>query len=187
MKNNRITPILKWAGGKTQIKNIILKEIEKYFDEETSTYYEPFFGGGAILFSLLPKKAVINDINSELINVYKTVKYHSEDLIRKTEDYKNKDSEEFYYDIRAWDREESFKKLNKVKMAARTIYLNKTCYNGLYRVNQSGFFNTPRGKYVNPGIYNEDNIKKMCFGQLKNTSFGNQKYNYKIGKPAHRF
>ena len=187
MKNNRITPILKWAGGQTQIKNIILKEIEKYFDVETSTYYEPFFGGGAILFSLLPKKAVINDINSELINVYKTVKYHSEDLIRKTEDYKNKDSEEFYYDIRAWDREESFKKLNKVKMAARTIYLNKTCYNGLYRVNQSGFFNTPRGKYVNPGIYNEDNIKKMCFGQLKNTSFGNQKYNYKIGKPAHRF
>jgi DNA adenine methylase len=160
MNNKHIKPPLKWAGGKSQIKSIIIEEIKKYYNDE-ATYFEPFLGGGAILFSLQPKKAVVNDINKELINVYKIIKNYPNQLIEELEKFKKNDSNEFYYKVREWDRKEDFNSLDKIKLAGRTIYLNKTCYNGLYRVNQRGYFNTPRGKYLNPQIYDENNIDEI--------------------------
>jgi len=160
MSHKHIKPPLKWAGGKSQIKSIILEEIKKYYYEE-QTYYEPFLGGGAILFSLQPKKAVVNDINKELINVYRIIKSNPDELIEELKQFKSNDSNEFYYQVRSWDRKEDFNSIDKIKLAGRTIYLNKTCYNGLFRVNQSGYFNTPRGKYIKPQIYDENNIKEV--------------------------
>ena len=142
-------PFVKWAGGKRQI----LEEIKQYIPEEISTYYEPFVGGGAVLFDLMPDKAVINDANRHIINVYKVVKNNIEELIKKKKKHKNE--EDYYYEIRSLDRKEIFKKMTKVEKASRILYLNKTCYNGLFRVNSSGEFNVPFGKYKNPDIVNE--------------------------------
>lgn len=142
-------PFVKWAGGKRQI----LEEIKQYIPEEISTYYEPFVGGGAVLFDLMPDKAVINDANRHIINVYKVVKNNIEELIDDLKKHKNE--EDYYYEIRSLDRKEIFKKMTKVEKASRILYLNKTCYNGLFRVNSSGEFNVPFGKYKNPDIVNE--------------------------------
>ncbi len=136
-----IQPALKWVGGKRQLINSIVPLIPKSF----SSYCEPFFGGGAVCFHLKPNVAFINDINSELIDFYKVVRDHPEELISELLTYVN--DEEFYYSIRALDRVESFKKLSAVKKAARTYYLNRMGYNGLYRVNRKGLFNVPYGKY----------------------------------------
>lgn len=156
--DNSVAPIVKWVGGKRQL----MPEIKKYIPEpnDISTYYEPFMGGGAVLFDLQPKKAVVNDINSELINLYKVVKEDVESLIEELGSYKNEES--FYYKIRKLDRKlEIYEKLTDVQRAARIHYLNKTCYNGLYRVNQAGEFNTPFGKYKNPNIQNADTLRAV--------------------------
>lgn len=149
IKNQLLQPVLKWAGGKRQL----LPEIAKLFPKSFKTYFEPFLGGGAVLFYAQPKKAIVNDFNGELINVYKTIKNNVEDLIKELSTYKNE--KEFYYKIREIDRTEEFKKMTNIQKAARVIYLNKTCYNGLFRVNSKGEFNTPFGKYKNPNIVNE--------------------------------
>lgn len=154
-KNKLIAPFLKWVGGKRQLMPAIKELIPKNYNN----YYEPFIGGGAVLFDLQPKKAVINDFNKELINVYKTIKENPEKLISDLKTHKNKS--DYFYDIRALDREENFKNLSTIKKASRVIYLNKTCYNGLYRVNNSGEFNSPFGRYKNPNIVNEITIKAV--------------------------
>ncbi|MBE7318586.1 modification methylase [Staphylococcus sp. HMSC063F03] len=156
-KNSFIKPILKWVGGKRQL----LSEIVPLIPKNINTYVEPFVGGGAVLFDIQPNKAIINDSNSELINVYKTIMNNPDELIEELKIHKLNNSSDYFYEIRAIDREKNYKNYTTVNKASRIIYLNKTCYNGLYRVNQSGFFNTPYGRYKNPDIVNEITIKAL--------------------------
>lgn len=156
-KNPLVSPILKWVGGKRQLLGHITPLIPK-----CSTYYEPFIGGGAVLFYTQPKKAIINDSNIELINVYQVIKNNPEELINKLIKYKEQNCEDYFYEIRALDRDsDAFAEMSEVDRAARIIYLNKTCYNGLFRVNSSGEFNAPWGKYKNPNITNETTINAI--------------------------
>lgn len=154
-KNKLVLPVVKWVGGKRQLLNEIEKCIPKY-----TKYYEPFVGGGAVLFHLQPQKAVINDINSELINLYQVIKDNVEELINDLVKHKNKS--DYYYDIREWDRDkEKYNSLSSIEKASRIIYLNKTCYNGLFRVNRSGEFNSPFGNYKNPNIVNDSILRAV--------------------------
>lgn len=148
--SNRLTqPFLKWAGGKRQL----LPEIKKYIPQKINTYYEPFVGAGAVLFDLQPKKAVINDINGDLINTYNVIKNNIDELIEDLNKHKN--DPDYFYKIRDLDRTGKYKSLTNVERASRIIYLNKTCFNGLFRVNSQGQFNVPFGKYKNPQVVNE--------------------------------
>jgi DNA adenine methylase len=145
---------LKWAGGKRQL----LSEIKKHLPKGMAgcAYYEPFVGAGAVFFDLQPKKAVINDCNTQLILTYRAIKENVEGLIALLRIHKEKNEREYFYAIRNLDRNpEQFGKLTDVEKAARLIFLNKTCFNGLYRVNSRGFFNVPYGKYKKPAIYDE--------------------------------
>lgn len=152
-----ITPIVKWAGGKTQLLGEITSLLPT---EEFTAYCEPFLGGGAMLFYIQPEVAYINDINSGLMNVYNVIKYYPEALIAELSGYEN--TAEFYYSIREIDRDfERFSALSAVKQAARFIYLNKTCFNGLYRENRQGQFNVSYGKYKNPNFVNASGIRSM--------------------------
>lgn len=150
-KNLLLSPILKWVGGKRQL----LSEIIPLIDESCDNYVEPFIGGGAVLFRLQPKKAIINDYNTELINVYRTVRDDLNGLLALLKEHEKYNSSDYYYEVRALDRTPDFDKMSNLEKAARIIYLNKTCYNGLYRVNSLGQFNSPYGKYKNPNIVNE--------------------------------
>ncbi|MGB3262632.1 MAG: DNA adenine methylase [Microcoleus sp.] len=149
--NPLVRPFLKWAGGKRQL----LPEIVKYVPKLTSkhTYYEPFIGGGALLFELQPQKAVINDSNGELINCYKVIRDSLDELMEELSKEKYSNTETSYYDMRDLDRSaKKYADLSAVEKAARIIYLNKTCYNGLFRVNSQGQFNVPFGRYKNPNF-----------------------------------
>lgn len=150
-KNLLLSPILKWVGGKRQL----LSEIIPLIDESCDNYVEPFIGGGAVLFRLQSKKAIINDYNTELINVYRTVRDDLDGLVALLKKHEKYNSSDYYYEVRALDRTPDFDKMSNSEKAARIIYLNKTCYNGLYRVNSLGQFNSPYGKYKNPNIVNE--------------------------------
>lgn len=152
MEKYKISPFLKWAGGKRQLLSVI----KKHMPDTINKYYEPFLGAGALLFYLQPKEAVINDVNSELINCYKVIKNNPTELIRELSLFKN--TEEDFYKVRSWDREADYEERSDIEKAARMIYLNKTCFNGLYRVNSKGYFNTPYGKYKNPNYLCEENI-----------------------------
>lgn len=157
-KNLVLSPILKWVGGKRQLLDEIIPMIPKQY----STYVEPFIGGGAVLFDLQPKKAIINDFNSELINVYTVIRDYPDELIKELQYHKKKNTSEYFYIVREYDRKpDIYSKMTAVQKAARIIYLNKTCYNGLYRVNSAGHFNSPYGRYKNPNIVNETVIKAM--------------------------
>ncbi|MEH7514251.1 DNA adenine methylase [Gottfriedia acidiceleris] len=144
-------PFLKWAGGKRQL----ISQIEPYVQIGEGTYFEPFLGAGAILFHFQPQKAIVNDINNELYNVYSVVKNRFGDLVEELIKHKENNDSDYFYKIRALDRTEEYGDLSDVEKAARFIYLNKTCFNGLYRVNSKGQFNVPYGKYKNPDILNE--------------------------------
>ena len=135
-------PILKWAGGKTQMLPDLLPKVPTSYGR----YIEPFFGGGALFFSLCPEKAIIADSNPELINLYHQVADNVESVIFYLKQYEN--TSEIFYSVRSLDWEQ----LSKPEAAARTLFLNRTCYNGLYRVNKKGQFNVPYGKYKNPKI-----------------------------------
>ena len=135
-------PILKWAGGKTQMLPDLLPKVPTSYGR----YIEPFFGGGALFFSLCPEKAIIADSNPELINLYRQVADNVESVIFYLKQYEN--TSEIFYSVRSLDWEQ----LSKPEAAARTLFLNRTCYNGLYRVNKKGQFNVPYGKYKNPKI-----------------------------------
>ena len=141
-----VKPFLKYAGGKRQLINVI----SKYLPDNYQNYYEPFIGGGALLFHLQPSKAIIGDINAELINCYQVVKNSCSELINElTKHVNNKD---YFEQVRSWDRDEFYINRSSTEKASRIIYLNKTCFNGLYRVNSKGQFNTPFGRYKNPSI-----------------------------------
>jgi DNA adenine methylase len=141
-------PILKWAGGKTQL----IQELLKRFPDKFNSYIEPFFGGGALFFHIQISNSIIADINPELINLYTVIRDNPKDVINILKSFNN--NEDFFYEIRSWET----KDLSNEMQAARTLYLNKTCFNGLYRVNKKGQFNTPYGKYKNPNIVNEIGI-----------------------------
>ena len=150
-------PFVKWAGGKRQI----IDKLKKYAPADYDTYFEPFVGGGALLFELSPKNAVINDSNQELMNVYEVL--CDEDKFKKMcrvlNSYEKQHSEEFYYELRNKDRnKKTFSKLSDYTRAARTIYLNKACFNGLYRVNSKNEFNVPFGKKTKVNTYEGDNL-----------------------------
>lgn len=158
-------PFIKWAGGKRQI----IKELTDSLPKNYNRYFEPFIGGGALFFAVRPKNAYISDINPELINLYNTVKNNTHSLIKDLLRYKNTETE--FYRIRNLDRTPDYKNLTNIEKAGRFIYLNKTCYNGLYRTNSKGQFNAPYGFYKNPNIIDEQNLK-ICSELLKETEIG---------------
>lgn len=158
-KRYDIKPFVKWAGGKTQILN----KLNEYLPNDFNDYYEPFVGGGALLFALTPKVAYINDVNSELLCAYrcfqdsKICELMLDELIK----HENEHSEEHYYSVREMDRDLGFKKLPIYIRAARMIYLNKACFNGLYRVNAKGFFNVPSGNKKKVVTFDRKNIEEI--------------------------
>lgn len=156
-RNILVAPVVKWVGGKRQLIN----ELERFLPKKGFTkYYEPFLGGAAMLFHLQPKKAIVNDVNADLINMYQVIKDHVDDLISELEAHPN--NEQHFYEVRDWDRNKAlYDDKTDVEKAARLIFLNKTCYNGLFRVNNAGEFNTPFGHYVNPGIVNAPVLKAV--------------------------
>lgn len=155
-------PIVKWVGGKRQL----MFELLKNMPENYNRYFEPFIGGGALFFELQPDNAYISDLNEELINLYKVVRDNVEELI--TDLQKHDISKEYFIEIRNIDRTEEYKNWSNVKKASRFIYLNRTCFNGMYRVNSKGEFNVPFGHYKNPRILDENNLIN-CSNLLQRT------------------
>ncbi len=150
MKNKLVAPVVKWVGGKRQL----MSEIEPLFPKRYTTYCEPFVGGGAVLFSKQPRHAIVNDLNKDLITTYLVIRDDVRTLIELLKQYEN--TADYFYKVRDLDRDkEQYSQLSSVEKAARLLYLNKTCYNGLFRVNSSGEFNSPFGNYKNPNIVNE--------------------------------
>jgi len=163
-----IPKFVKWAGGKTQL----IEQLAPLFPKKIERYIEPFVGSGAIFFYIIqkfkPKEILLADINEELINTYKVIKEDSERLIvelKQHSEYHKVEGKKYYLTIRATDPNT----LPDLERAARFIYLNKTCFNGLYRVNSSGKFNVPMGAYKNPDIIQKDRIRKVAI-LLKNVN-----------------
>lgn len=155
-----IKPFVKWAGGKRQL----IPEIEKRLPKKFNRYYEPFVGGGALFMYLQNDHTIISDYSKELINVYNQIKNNPNELMNKLDEYEQKhlkEGLEFYYQIRALDRKENWNNISDLIKAARLIYLNKTCFNGLYRVNKKGQFNVPCNKVTNPNLYERENITNL--------------------------
>lgn len=159
-------PIVKWVGGKRQLMFKLLENMPKSYNR----YFEPFIGGGALFFELQPEKAYISDMNEELINLYSVVKNNVYELIDELK--KHKISKEYFMNIRNIDRTKEYKKWSAIQKASRFIYLNRTCFNGMYRVNSKGEFNVPFGNYKNPRIIDENNLIN-CSNLLQKTEIKN--------------
>jgi DNA adenine methylase len=149
-------PFVKWAGGKRQL----MSELERNFPTKFGTYLEPFLGGGAVMFDLLAKrsnlKCNVSDLNSDLVLAYVTIRDRLSRLVESLENHSknyHKDSTRYYYEVR--DQEPK----NQIEKVSRLLFLNKTCFNGLYRVNSKGKFNVPMGRYTNPNIVNKENLE----------------------------
>lgn len=156
----KVRPFLKWVGGKSQL----LPEISKRLPVSYSRYFEPFVGGGAVFFSLQESQACLIDINPELINTYRVVRDDVDALIGDLKQHVY--DKAYYYYMRNIDREVEYSTWSSTRKASRFIYLNKTCYNALYRVNSRYQFNTPFGRYTNPTILDEENLN-ACSSVLK--------------------
>ena len=162
-ENNRSVPhpFMKWAGGKRQL----ISQMKTYLPKRFNNYIEPFVGGGALFFYLYRKNLIRNnayliDNNAELINAYRVVRDELDDLIDKLKEHRNEKS--YYYKIRALDREpDAYNQLSNVFKASRIMYMNRCCFNGLYRVNSKGQFNVPFGRYKNPNFCDEENLKAV--------------------------
>ncbi|MEM9265749.1 MAG: DNA adenine methylase [Cyanobacteria bacterium P01_F01_bin.13] len=150
-----LRPFLKWAGGKRQL----VPELLRYAPAAYGRYYEPFIGGGALLLTLQPEQATISDRNAELINCYQVVRDSVDDLIQNLQQHRNE--KDYFYEVRRWDRQTEFAAKTAAQRAARIIFLNKTCYNGLFRVNSKGQFNAPFGRYKNPTIADEPVLRNV--------------------------
>lgn len=150
-------PLVKWVGGKRQLLPVILK----YIPETFGRYFEPFVGGGALFFELSLSNSYISDKNEELINLYKVVRDYPSELINSLK--KHEISKDYFLKIRNLDRMSSFLSISEIERASRFIYLNRTCFNGMYRVNASGHFNVPYGNYKNPRLIDESNIFNASF------------------------
>jgi DNA adenine methylase len=157
MKRDKLVmPVVKWLGGKRQL----LPTLVPLLPDQFSNYCEPFFGGGAMFFWIQPMRAIVNDINSDLMQVYEVIRDDVENLISELE--KNKNESEYFYKIRVLDRnKDSYNKLSPAEKASRVIFLNKTCFNGLFRVNNAGEFNSPFGNYKNPNIVNANTLRAV--------------------------
>ncbi|MDY2794615.1 Dam family site-specific DNA-(adenine-N6)-methyltransferase [Peptostreptococcus anaerobius] len=156
MKNDTITPFVKWAGGKRQL----LPKIKELLPERFETYYEPFVGGGALLFELKKDGAIINDINLSLINAYTQIRDNVELFLEYINDLDARiinGNKEYYYYIRDLYNSKLFEKNFDTELASMFVFLNKHCFNGLYRVNSKGLFNVPYNKSIKPSV-NRDNI-----------------------------
>lgn len=152
-------PFVKWAGGKTQL----LDKIHALMPKTYNRYFEPFIGGGALMFSVAPKDFIINDFNSELIQAYRcfTNEKDFKKLLETLDFHEEHHSEEHYYEVRNMDRNLDFLSLPIYERAARMIYLNKSCFNGLYRVNRKGYFNVPSGRKKTVNCYEKENLKEI--------------------------
>ncbi|ABX13395.1 DNA adenine methylase [Nitrosopumilus maritimus SCM1] len=151
-------PFVKWAGGKRQLIPILNENLPKTF----GTYYEPFIGGGALLFHILTErnnqKCSISDLNSDLVLAYTTIRNRIDDLISSLKNHEknyHKDSKSYYYSVRESNPR------SEIEKTSRLLFLNRTCFNGLYRVNSKGKFNVPLGRYTNPNIVNEENLRSV--------------------------
>jgi len=151
-------PFVKWAGGKRQL----IPEIEKHLPEKFSSYFEPFLGGGALLFHLLSEnknlKGYVSDLNSDLILSYVTIRDNLSSLLKSLQKHSDNyfsDSKSYYYSVR-----ESNPK-SQIEKVSRLLFMNRTCFNGLYRVNSKGKFNVPLGRYSNPNIVQEENLRSV--------------------------
>ena len=156
--NAKPKPFVKWVGGKRQLLRQF-RELGLYppedFNPITNTYYEPFVGGGAVFFDLLPKNAKLSDLNNELVITYNVIKNNVDELVQSLQ--KHVYDKEYYLEVRA----KKIDDLSDVEVASRFIFLNRTGFNGLYRVNKSGQFNVPFGRYNNPVICDEDNLRRV--------------------------
>ena len=142
MSNSSVAPFVKWAGGKRQL----IPQIRERMPEKYNDYYEPFVGGGAVIFELLPANALINDINKALINTYKTICNEPDDFLREVNRLDNdmwEDGKKYYYSIREHYNDKLMRSEYDVELAALFVFINKHCFNGLYRVNGKGLFNVP--------------------------------------------
>jgi DNA adenine methylase len=170
--NEKPKPFVKWVGGKRQLlrqfRSMNLYPPER-FDTTTGRYFEPFVGGGAVFFDLLPEKAFLSDLNKELVTTYNVIKDNVDDLISSLK--KHKTDKEYYLKVRAQNSSD----LDDVSIASRFIFLNRTCFNGLYRVNSKGGFNVPFGQNKNPLICDEENLKKVS-GALQHVEIKHQDY-----------
>lgn len=177
-KNKLVAPVVKWVGGKRQL----LSEISPLLPKRITSYCEPFLGGGAVLFSIQPSKAIVNDLNSDLITVYEVIRDDVEELIDNLKKHEN--SSEYFYTIRDMDRnKETYAAMSKVERVSRLIYLNKTCFNGLFRVNSSGEFNSPFGHYKNPNIVNEPVLRAVNkYFSSSNITFCNEDFAVTLGR-----
>lgn len=169
--NHKAQPFLKWAGGKTRL----IDQIKPFFPTDYGRYFEPFIGGGAFYFHMQPQEAVISDINERLICAYRTVRDDLPELMERLEVLVKKHSSDHYYRCR--ERLNHARSMSDVERAALMIYLNKTCFNGLYRENRRGEFNVPIGSYKNPKVFCEDNLEAVSF-QLQNTDIRAQSFEY---------
>lgn len=168
---NDVPTFVKWAGGKKQL----LEQYKFFFPRNINRYFEPFVGGGSVAFYIIkyyrPKEVYLSDINDELINTYLVIKNNVDELISSLKEYEKKHSKKFYYKIRA----ENPKNLTPLQRATRFIYLNKTCFNGLYRVNSKGDFNVPIGNYKKPKILDEKTLREasklLKHADIKTQSF----------------
>lgn len=165
-------PFVKWVGGKRQLlsqfRKLNLYPPEK-FDAKKNKYFEPFVGGGAVFFDLLPEKAFLSDLNAELVMTYNVIKNDVESLIQLLK--KHKYEKEYFLKVRA----KNPKTFSEVEVASRFMYLNRTAFNGMYRVNSKGQFNVPFGKYNNPLICDANNLRKVSKA-LKNVEIKHQDY-----------
>jgi DNA adenine methylase len=172
-KNKLVSPFVKWVGGKRQLMDHIVAALPRNI--RNTTYVEPFVGGGAVLFHLQPREAIINDANSELVNVYNVIRNSVDNLIADLRTHKN--NADYFYSIRHLDRTPEFEGMDEIRRASRLIYLNKTCFNGLYRVNNAGEFNSPFGGYKAPNIVNEPVLRAVSAYlnannvQIRNTDY----------------
>lgn len=176
--NEKPKPFVKWVGGKRQLlkqfKLMNLYPPEK-FDPEKNRYFEPFVGGGAVFFDLLPKKAFLSDMNFELVTTYNVIKSDVESLIKLLK--KHNHNKEYFLKVRAKKVEE----LTPLQIASRFIYLNRAGFNGMYRVNSRGEFNVPFGDNKNPLICGEENLRKISHA-LKNVEIKHQDYKHVLKK-----
>ena len=152
-----LKPFTKWVGGKRQL----LPELIELLPSSFGGYYEPFIGGGALFFELAPKQAVINDNNKELVLAYQVIKTDVELLIDELKKHRDNNSKEYYLDLRSADRDGRIYQMTDVERAGRILYMLRVNFNGLYRVNSKNQFNVPYGKYENPKIVDEDNLRNI--------------------------
>lgn len=155
--NKRMKPFTKWTGGKRKLLPILTELIPDDFNR----YYEPFIGGGALFFKLLPHDAIINDFNEELINSYLQIRDNPNELINLLAEHRDNNSKDYYLNIRSADRDGRIEDMTDVERAARILYMLRVDFNGLYRVNSKNQFNVPYGRYKNPKILDEDLIYEV--------------------------